>query len=205
MISNVRGHDTQRIFFFQANKVFIPQKSFFATLIKLCYAKKVFCYTDKFFATQKSFFGTCFFSVPIFRFFVSFIILICNPVFFLLLQLFCFNFSFSVFMSLIFATQFFYFKFCFLFFFKRLKGILLLICFIFLLSYKSILFFQFKMYIRVFLLLILLYFCMFLVCMRYGNYKAIFRYFESGFTYTKISEFFRVRHGYVMNLSTLKR
>ena len=41
--------------------------------------------------------------------------------------------------------------------------------------------------------------------MRYGNYKPIFRYFESGFTYTKISEFFRVRHGYVMNLSTLKR
>ena len=34
---------------------------------------------------------------------------------------------------------------------------------------------------------------------------AIFRYFESGFTYTEILEFLRVRHGYVMSLSTLKR
>ena len=33
---------------------------------------------------------------------------------------------------------------------------------------------------------------------------AIFRYL-GGFTYIEISEFLRVRHGYVMNLSTLKR
>ena len=34
---------------------------------------------------------------------------------------------------------------------------------------------------------------------------AIFTYFEGGFTYTEILEFLRVRHGYVMSLSTLKR
>ena len=34
---------------------------------------------------------------------------------------------------------------------------------------------------------------------------AIFRYFEGDFTYTEILEFLRVRHGYVMSLSTLKR
>ena len=34
---------------------------------------------------------------------------------------------------------------------------------------------------------------------------AIFSYFEDGFTYTKILELLRVRHGYVMSLSTLKR
>ena len=34
---------------------------------------------------------------------------------------------------------------------------------------------------------------------------AIFRYFEGGFTYTEILQFLRVRHGYVMSLSTLKR
>ena len=30
-------------------------------------------------------------------------------------------------------------------------------------------------------------------------------YFEGGFTYSEILEFLRVRHGYVMSLSTLKR
>ena len=34
---------------------------------------------------------------------------------------------------------------------------------------------------------------------------AIFRYFEGGFTYTEILQFLRIRHGYVMSLSTLKR
>ena len=34
---------------------------------------------------------------------------------------------------------------------------------------------------------------------------AIFRYFEGGFTYIEILEFLRVRHGYLMTLSTLKR
>ena len=34
---------------------------------------------------------------------------------------------------------------------------------------------------------------------------AILRYFEGGFTYREILEFLRVRHGYVMSLSTLKR
>ena len=34
---------------------------------------------------------------------------------------------------------------------------------------------------------------------------AIFRDFEGGFTYTEILEFLRVRHSYVMSLSTLKR
>ena len=33
---------------------------------------------------------------------------------------------------------------------------------------------------------------------------VIFRYFEGGFTYTEILEFIRVRHGYVMSLSTIK-
>ena len=42
--------------------------------------------------------------------------------------------------------------------------------------------------------------------MRYGDYNvAIFRYFESGFTYTEILEFLRVYHGCVMSLSTLKK
>ena len=34
---------------------------------------------------------------------------------------------------------------------------------------------------------------------------TILRYFEGSSTYTEILEFLRVRHGYVMNLSTLKR
>ena len=34
---------------------------------------------------------------------------------------------------------------------------------------------------------------------------AIFRYFEGGFTYIEILEFLRVRHGYIMSFSTLKR
>ena len=34
---------------------------------------------------------------------------------------------------------------------------------------------------------------------------AIFSHLEGGFTYTKILEFFRVRHGCVMSLWTLKR
>ena len=38
------------------------------------------------------------------------------------------------------------------------------------------------------------------------DYKLSFvRYFEGGFTYTEILEFLRVRHGYVMRFSTLKR
>ena len=35
--------------------------------------------------------------------------------------------------------------------------------------------------------------------------KAILRYFEGDFIYTENLEFLRVRHGYVMSLSTLKR
>ena len=80
---------------------------------------------------QKSFFSIVFFSAPISKFFLSFIILI-STLFFLLLKLFCFNFSFLVFISFIFATQFFCFKCCFLFLFKALKVILLLIFFYFL-------------------------------------------------------------------------
>ena len=34
---------------------------------------------------------------------------------------------------------------------------------------------------------------------------TIFKYFEGGFTYTEIIEFLRLRHGYVIILSTLKR
>ena len=44
--------------------------------------------------------------------------------------------------------------------------------------------------------------------MSYGDLYinlAIFRYFEGGFTYTEILEFLRVRHVYVMSLSTLKK
>ena len=50
----------------------------------------------------------------------------------MLLKLFCFNFSLLVFISFIFAGQFFCFKCCFLFLFKALKVILLLIFFYFL-------------------------------------------------------------------------
>ena len=99
-------------FFGYANKIFVTQKSFF------CYAKTLFL-------------QSVFFSAPISNFFVSFIILICNPISYLLLKLFCFNFSFLVFISFIFATQFFCFKCCFLFLFKALRVILLLIFFLF--------------------------------------------------------------------------
>ena len=124
----LRGHVTQLIFL--------------ATLIKFLLRKKIF------FAMQKHFFcKVFFFSAPISNFFVSFIILICNPISYLLLKLFCFNFSFLVFISFIFATQFFCFECCFLFLFKALNVILLLIFFIFLVSYILILFFHFNMYI----------------------------------------------------------
>ena len=56
-----------------------------------CYSNNFFCYANKIFVT------CFFFSVPISKFFISFIIMICNAVFFLLLKLFCFNFSFLVF------------------------------------------------------------------------------------------------------------
>ena len=74
-----------------------------------------FCYANIIFATQKVFFYA-FFSVPISNFFASFIILISSPVLFnlqlifWLLMLFCFNFSFLVFISFIFATQRFLFQ-----------------------------------------------------------------------------------------------
>ena len=80
---SLRGHDTQRIFS--------------SRLIK-----KFFCYANKTLLHKKVFFGTCFFSVPIFRFFVSFIILICNPVFFCYSSYFAsiFLFQFSCHLSL---------------------------------------------------------------------------------------------------------
>ena len=63
--------------------MFATQKSFFDTLIKFLLRKKVFS-------------SSCFFSASISKFFVSFIILICNPVFFatqvILLQFFFFSF-----------------------------------------------------------------------------------------------------------------
>ena len=109
----LRGHVTQLIFL--------------TTLIKFLLRKKVFS-------------ATCFFSAPISKCFVSFIILICN------------NFSFLVFISFIFASQFFCFE-CYFFLYKALNIILLLIFFIFLVSYILILFFHFNMYISLFLLL----------------------------------------------------
>ena len=54
----------------------VTQLIFFATLIKFLLRKKVFLLRKKVFS------ASCFFSVPISNFFVSFIILICNPVFY---------------------------------------------------------------------------------------------------------------------------
>ena len=103
-------------FFCYGNKIFVTQKSFFATVIKFLLRKKDFS-------------ASCFSSASIFCFFYYFDL---QPCFFFLLKLFCFNFSFLVFISFIFATQFFCFKCCFLFLFKALKVILLLIFFYFL-------------------------------------------------------------------------
>ena len=99
---SLRGHDTQRIFF--------------SRLIK-----KFFCYANKTLLHKKVFFGTCFFSVPIFRFFVSFIILICNPVFFCYSSYFAsiFLFQFSCHLSL--PLNFFISNFVSHFFFKYWK------------------------------------------------------------------------------------
>ena len=81
-----------------------------------------------------------------------------QPYFFLLLKLFYFNFSFLVFISFIFTTQFFCFKCCFLFLLKALKVILLLIFFYFL----SLLFinfvFSFQYVYQVFFAALLIFF-----------------------------------------------
>ena len=77
-------------FFCYANKIFVTQKTFF------CYANKIFAKQKIFFLLRKKVFLQHVFFVSISKFFVSFIILICNPVFFatqvILLQFFFFSF-----------------------------------------------------------------------------------------------------------------
>ena len=97
----LRGHVTQLIFFATLIK-FLLRKIFFATLIKVLLRKKVFA-------------ASCFFSTPISKFFVSFIILICKPVFFatqvILLQFFFFSFHLIYLCYSIFLFQMLFFVF----------------------------------------------------------------------------------------------
>ena len=144
---------------------------FFATLIKFLLREKVFCYPNKIFVTQKSFFATlikvllskkvfsasCFFSDPISKFFVSFIVLICIPIFLatrvILLQFFFFSFH-----LIYLCYSFFCFKCCFLCLFKALKVILLLIFFYFLGLLYINLVFSFQYVYQIFFAVLLIFF-----------------------------------------------
>ena len=83
---------------------------FFATLIRFLFRKKSFFATlIKFLLRKKVFSGSCFFLLQSLNF-LFLLLFWFATLFFLLLKLFCFNFSFLVFSSFIFATQFFLFQ-----------------------------------------------------------------------------------------------
>ena len=120
-----------------------------------------FCYANKIFVTQKSFFATCFFSVPISKFFVSFIILICNPVFYLIYL--CYSIFFVS--NVVFCFCLKHWKFSCYWFFEFL--ILLYIKFVFSFLYV----YQFFLLLRSFFSVS--YFFMFLVFYCYSTFLNI--------------------------------